>query len=261
MTTFDSFKALCRSQLMQVEVAIVETYRAELPGKSGFSAIDGGAHTGYHTTRLAELAACQKVIAIEADPFTVEKLRTNVGKQDEAVQGKIEIVQKAVQEDPDRESVQWMSSSSHPGRSGVSSIWQKDETVVFRETMSAEATTIDQLAEGLEAPVKMIKLDLEGGDFMAIKGGQATLKRDRPLLVFENSVRAPKIYDFTIPDVIAFFDSVDYAPVTFAGEIATEETWFNFWEMWAAPKSQAKALCSRLKKVTAEILASAPAAT
>ena len=254
--TFATFKELCRSKLMLVEEAIVETYGSELP-TTPFCAIDGGAHTGYHTTRLAALDACRKVVAVEADPFTVEKLRKNVDRQSDEIRAKIEIVQKAIQEDPDRATVQWMSSSSHPGRSGVSSIWQKDETVIFREQMSAEATTIDKLAVNLPAPVKMIKLDLEGGDYMALRGGAKTLERDRPLVVLENSIRAPGIYGFTIEDVQAYLDSVGYVAVTFAGEVATKETWFDFWEIWAAPRDVAPQLGKRFKAVTLELVKAA----
>lgn len=254
------FKELCRTKLMLVEEVIVETYRAELPD-TPFSAVDGGAHTGYHSVHLAEMANCQKVIAIEADPFTVERLRQRLGREPEAIQVKVEVVQKAIQEDPDRDEVQWMSSSSHPGRSGVSSIWQKDDTVIFREeVVSAQATTIDKLTTRVPAPVGMIKLDLEGGDYMALRGAVETLQRDRPLVVLENSIRAPGIYGFTVADVIAFLDSIDYAPVTFTGEIATEETWFSFWEIWVAPRDRAEALAARLRTVTAAILARETAA-
>lgn len=249
MQLFDEFREICRAKLMQVETAITDVYTAEMPVIEPFSAIDGGAHTGYHTVRLADLPACRAVVAVEADPFTVQKLVAKVERQSDLRRGKITIIQKALQEDRDRETVQWMSSSSHPGRSGVSSIWQKDEAVTFRDQMSAEATTIDKLSRDLPAPVRMIKLDLEGGDFMALKGAEATLRHDRPLVVFENSIRAPGIYGFTIADVIAYFDSVDYVPFTFGGEIATEETWFQFWEMWAAPRERAEALQRRLKLV------------
>lgn len=253
--SFSTFKELCRGKLMLVEEAIVETYRAELPA-TPFSAVDGGAHTGYHSVHLAALPACHKVIAIEADPFTVERLRTRLGREPEEIRSKIDVVHMAIQENPDLEEVRWMSSSSHPGRSGVSSIWQKDETVTFREdVVSAAATTIDKLTGNVPAPVKMIKLDLEGGDYMALRGAVETLRRDRPLVVLENSNRAPSIYGFTIADVLAFLDSVDYEAVTFAGDIATEETWFTFWETWVAPKDLAPSLAARLKTVTSAILA------
>lgn len=81
----------------------------------------------------------------------------------------------------------------------------------------------------------MIKLDLEGGDFMALRGAEATMRRDRPFIVFENSIKAPGIYGFTVADMISYFESVGYSPVTFFGDVATEESWFALWEMWAAP--------------------------
>lgn len=254
MSDFDDFKALCRADLMQVETAIVKTYTTHLAKEAPYAAIDGGAHTGYHCTRIAKFDACQRVMAVEADPWTVLKLREKVALLDEGPRSKIVIVEKAVQEDEDRDAVQWMSSSSHPGRSGVSSIWQNDKAVEFRETRNVQATTLDKLAIEAGQPVKLVKLDLEGGDFMAIKGGAKLMRRDRPLMVFENSNRAPGIYGFTIGDVAAFFEQAGYRAITFGADPATESNWFQFWEMWAAPIEDAERLATRLREVVAAAL-------
>jgi FkbM family methyltransferase len=252
----EQFTARCRANLMDVETSIVKTYTSLLSNQQPFTAIDGGAHVGYHTERLAKLPNCNLVIAVEADPWTVLRLQKKIVSLDDDTRPKIRIVQNALQEDQYRDNVTWMSSSSHPGRSGVSSIWQADTTVTFRERMDVAATTIDKLAANAERPTAMIKLDLEGGDFMALRGAEATMRRDRPLVVFENSNRAPGIYGFSIHDMLQYFDSAGYVPVTFFGDAATESTWFKFWEMWAAPKEVAEGLSKRLREVVGEIMAS-----
>lgn len=235
MTKKDDVRALCRADLMQVELALVRTYTSVLLGQPKYSAIDGGAHAGYHTERFGRLENCTQVVAVEADPWTVEKLRSRVARFGDSLKAKTVVVQAALQEDPRREKVTWMSSVSHPGRSGISSIWQNDNSVKFREQITVAATTLDALAGTAQSRVGIIKLDLEGGDFMALRGGGEVLRKDRPYVVFENSNKAPGIYGFSIQDMMGFFSSVGYAAVTFFGEEATEANWFDFWEMWAVP--------------------------
>ena len=147
-----------------------------------------------------------------------------------------------------------MSSSSHSGRSGISSIWQDDKTVDFRDEARVSATTIDNLLKNETDRCGLIKLDLEGGDFMALLGAITTLRQDRPLVVFENSNRAPDIYGYDIEQVESFLRTVGYAAIGFNGEVAKKENWFAFWEMWAAPIEEAEALQSRLKTVVQGII-------
>lgn len=250
MTRFDAFKKICRERLMEVETALVKTYTTHLRGRGPYVAIDGGAHTGYHCSRIARFDECQRVHAVEADPFTSLKLQARMTELDDELRLKIRFVEKALQEDHFASHVTWMSSSSHPGRSGISSIWQNDESVTFEAERQVPATTIDRLLSEERGPrCGLVKLDLEGGDFMALLGGLNTLRRDRPLVVFENSIRAPEIYKYNVAEVAAFLKAVGYVPIGFDGAVAEPENWFRFWEMWAAPREDAEALMLRLKEV------------
>lgn len=152
-------------------------------------------------------------------------------------------------------SVDWMSSESHPGRSGISSIWQNDNNVQFRDKITVRTTTIDKLIENTPEPCAFIKLDLEGGDFMALKGAQKTMKAQNPCVVFENSNRAPGIYNYTIEDVLDYLASTGYSGVTFSGEPATAGNFFDFWEMWACPQSEVEELSTALDACWRRLLA------
>lgn len=244
---FVTFRDMCRKKLMMVEEIITEVGEGVLAGSPSFAMIDGGAHHGYHALRFAKLENCAKVVAVEADPYTIVTLRDRIGRAPAAVSAKIEIQEVALQDDDRRTEVVWMSSPSHPGRSGISSIWQNDPAVEFRESVSVKTTTIDQIRDRFRTPVRFIKLDLEGGDYIALKGAYETLVVDRPTVVFENSNRAPGIYGYTIPDVIRYFDKIDYKLVSFEGEIVGEKNFYDFWELWASPVETAEALCERIR--------------
>lgn len=244
---FSSFREMCRTKLMIVEEIITEVSAETLPRTTGYAMIDGGAHHGYHALRFAERAACERVVAVEADPFTVKTLRERVARAADPIAGKVTVLEAALQDDTERAEVTWMSSPSHPGRSGISSIWRDDPAVAFRDSVTVKATTIDTIRSSLEQPVRFIKLDLEGGDFVALRGGCETMRSDRCTIVFENSNRAPKIHGYAIADVVAYFHSIGYRLVSFSGEIVDERNFFDFWELWASPTSNAERLGTLIK--------------
>ena len=130
---FERFKSVCREQLMQVEIALVKVYTTQIRDRGSYVAIDGGAHTGFHCSRIAKFDECRKVFAVEADPFTSLRLLQKLGELEDEYRLKIEVIQGALQENHNTEFTTWMSSSSHSGRSGISSIWQDDKTVDFRD--------------------------------------------------------------------------------------------------------------------------------
>jgi hypothetical protein len=135
-----------------------------------------------------------------------------------------------------------MLSDSHPGRSGISSIFQFDEAVSFR-TVTVPATTIDAFTKERPYPVRFIKLDLEGGEFNAIRGGLTLLREDRPVIAMENSVYAPQLGRFTVQEYFDTFAAIDYVPITFLGERMTHENMFDMWYAWAAPAEVTDDLC------------------
>lgn len=251
MDNLDLFKEKCRNDMMMVERVIADVMAALLSDEPAFLAVDGGAHTGYHTRLFAEQENCRRVIAIEADPWTVLKLESNLVRLSDAERQKIQVVKAAIQDSQFVERVTWMSAESHPGRSGISSIWQDEGSVTFRPKREVRATTVDRLVVAEELPCRALKLDLEGGDFMALLGAIETLRKHRPLVVFENSVRAPGIYDFKVEQVSAFLAACGYQAVSFHGESPSPSNWFQFWEMWAAPVEKVSALQKMLQRLVA----------
>jgi len=254
------FRRLCNSSGKIEQTFLRKVYTSMLDRYADYAVVDGGAHKGVHTRRFANLTGCRAVLAVEADPHTFGVLEQFMADFPEERRDKVRLIQMALQDRSDRTSVSWMSCESHPGRSGISSIWQKDPDVTFRPEATVAATTIDRLRAGAGFPVKFLKLDLEGGEFTALQGASETLARDRPIVVFENSRRATQIYGYTIEDVLAFFERHGYAVVTSFSQMATPKTFFRFHEVWAAPQDTAEVLVRHLRKARRAIVDEAASA-
>lgn len=255
MSQFQAFRNHAVSNLMDIEYVLEDVYSVAARGLNGFVCFDGGAHRGFHTSRLSLLPGCKAVIAAEADPIMIGHLNNSLNAALPNLD-KIVIVQAALQRDPNLTSIPWQSSSSHDGRSSILSanqdqptIWSKNEGIEYREQMSVPATTIDKLMQSYVEPMPFMKLDLEGADLMALFGARNTLLGKRPIVAFENSSEAPGVHGFTLDEVIGYMHGVGYVPMDFGGTPLTKDSWFNMWEAWAAPIERADWLSEQLKAV------------
>ena len=198
--------------------------------------IDGGAHMGYHTSRMGAVPNISRIIAIEANPKTYQAHANALKAAPHAA--KVDLIQAALQDRQDIETISFTTSPTHPGRSGLNPIMALyDKKTEFAEPVSVRATTIDRLMAGANAPCGFIKLDLEGSEFAALRGGQATLTRDRPLCVLENGPDAPAHGGYSIEDFIAFMSSCGMTLTTVFGDKMGSENARDFWYAWAVPTS------------------------
>lgn len=261
MVTLAELKNIAVKDLLALEFVIADVYTEITSGLSGFSLFDGGAHTGWHTTRMLDLPGCEKVYAVEADPFMAEGLRESLSERLALGRPKLELIQKALQSDPELETIPWRSSNSHVGRSSIMSenaarptIWAAHNDIEYRDEMRVAATTIDQILAGETLPLPFMKLDLEGADFVSLKGASKTLREKRPVVIFENAAEAPEVHGFTEVEAFEYFDSLDYVPMNFLGEPLGRAGWFGFFEAWAAPKEKAGRLAPIVQKAVAQRL-------
>ena len=177
MTSLSDFHTFARSNMMELEVILSEVYAARVSGETGFTMFDGGAHKGFHTKKMLDLPGCERVFAVEADPFMAETLQKNLADRIDRPLPQLHIIQKALQDNPSVTTIAWKSSPSHVGRSSIvsdnakrSTIWRDNADIQYRDEMRIEATTIDLILAGETAPLPFLKLDLEGADLLALRG-------------------------------------------------------------------------------------------
>lgn len=149
--------------------------------RSGMIAYDLGANVGYVTLMLAQTVGDDgHVYAFEAHPDNVERLRTNIFLNN--LNGRV--------------TVQLAAVAGHGGQAtfliGPSTATGKvigsggREIGVCANSISVPAVTLDDFVyqDGNEPP-DIIKMDIEGGEVLAIPGMKRLLAKTRPLVLME----------------------------------------------------------------------------
>ncbi|MFH1746366.1 MAG: FkbM family methyltransferase [Planctomycetota bacterium] len=144
--------------------------------KPGDTALDVGANCGYYTVLASRLVGPQgRVHAWEASPWNFNYLQRNV---------EINPCQNV--------SAHWEAVSDRCGEvefheapaglSGLASM--RDLGPTSGHTVHVPATTLDRRLGELPR-VKLVKIDVEGADYLVLKGMRGLLERDRPYLICE----------------------------------------------------------------------------
>ncbi|HEY1185221.1 MAG TPA: FkbM family methyltransferase [Bryobacteraceae bacterium] len=139
--------------------------------KAGDVVFDCGANVGVFTrTALARGAAV--VVSIEPAPATVECLRRNFEK--EIAAGRVMVVPKGVWSQP---SVLELAEGDDGNTTGDSFVFGRNQ----KNKVNVPVTTIDILVGELGLPrVDFIKMDIEGSEKDALRGGAETIRKYHP---------------------------------------------------------------------------------
>jgi FkbM family methyltransferase len=245
-----AFKDKARTKGTLIEEAIKDFYAGWLSPTD--NAFDGGAHSGYHTTPLAQLLTGGKVIAVEANKAMVDKLAPRLAKFPN-----VALEYAAIQSDPTAQTVTFNCSPNHPGRSGISRTWDviSPGSVEYDPPVEVPATTIDSLVlkHGLTS-LRFVKLDLEGGEFNALRGAAVTMSRLRPVFVTEHSMHAPAVNGFAMSDYLEMLQTRGYRAFAPNGSPVTPEDLFPFWYVMLAPNEIADQANAALQAALAKRL-------
>ena len=71
-----------------------------------------------------------------------------------------------------------------------------------------ETTTIDSIVN--HRKVSVIKLDIQGSELHALKGGMVTIRESKPIIIFEFEHALSKALGFTFKDYLYFIESIHY---------------------------------------------------
>jgi FkbM family methyltransferase len=139
--------------------------------------IECGCHIGTHTIKLAKL--CKKIYGFEPMPNSNNILNKNIvlNKIGNAV-----ISDMGVSSEPGKTNFLWVSTGN-PGASGLNNNpMGKPISASVEENIEVSLTTIDALKLD---KLDFIKIDVEGYETLAIKGGMVTITKCKPVIVIE----------------------------------------------------------------------------
>ena len=61
--------------------------------------------------------------------------------------------------------------------------------------------------------ILVVKLDIEGAELFALKGGKKTIMEHKPIILMEVCSKHIKNFNYTVNDIYNFFDKINYKPV------------------------------------------------
>lgn len=230
-TRWQAFAERAHADGQLIERVIRQLYSDHLPEDG--QVIDGGANLGFHTLGLAARLTRGRILAVEANRATYAGLLKRVAQRLQVMP-----VFAALQSDPSCDWIRFNCSPTHPGRSGVGRIWDliAPGQVEYAQGDFVPATTIDRLVALHGLPrLDFVKLDLEGGEYHALRGAEQALRDLRPLVVAEHSKHSPRLNGFQIEDYFAWLTSQGYAPLSPSGQAVTLADPFPFWYVFLVP--------------------------
>jgi FkbM family methyltransferase len=146
----------------------------------GGTFVDVGAHIGHCSLKAAAITGPGgRVVAIEANPETAQRLRANITASSARVDVQ-EFACAASESVLDLYSADRSNSGSSSLSSSNASSWGPPSA-----QHRVHAMPLDTLLEGKVSRVDVLKIDVEGTELEVLKGAEETLKRYRPVLVIE----------------------------------------------------------------------------
>ncbi len=137
--------------------------------------LDIGANIGAITVPIAKLRKDINVVAIEAAPWILTYLESNVTSNSLK---NVTVINKALS-NINGIVVSFFSPQDKFGKGSMAPVFTNDEVKVG-------TITIDYLASSLKSKISFIKIDIEGFEGLAFEGGEKLLKSDSaPNILFE----------------------------------------------------------------------------
>jgi FkbM family methyltransferase len=151
---------------------LVQTLKSHL--KPGMVFVDVGANIGYFSSIAAALVGqAGHVYAFEPSPACFTRLRQNLTAFEQAT-----CYRSAVSDSNDP-----VNMYLHPTESGWASLYSDRD---LPQEIQVQSTRLDDWAQraGLHR-IDMLKLDIEGGEYVALAGAYSVIRRFRPIIIAE----------------------------------------------------------------------------
>lgn len=149
--------------------------------RDGMVAYDVGANIGYISLLLARaVGGSGRVVSFEALPANLDRLQENVELNN--LQSRVKIVPAAVIDD--QKQVEFLVGPS--GGMGKAQGSAGRTEFQYREKILVQGISLDQFVyqDGNDIP-DLVKLDIEGGEVLALPGMWRILKEARPIVLLE----------------------------------------------------------------------------
>ena len=197
--------------------------------RPGSTAIDGGANIALHTLQMAQAVLPDGlVVAIEPVPDFLQQISTRL----QAFQIPDHLVRRVpygLSSAPGEADFFQVTHPMQHGMSGLRNRYYLQNHQV--KQIRVGLTTLDTVCRDLDR-IDFIKLDLEGAELDALRGGRRTLERFRPAVAIEQDQNSPASFGYSWDDLLEYFDSLQYEIYDLFGLRYSEAAMFEGCAVW-----------------------------
>lgn len=167
--------------------------------KTGDVVVEVGANVGTETIGLADMVGPQgHVYSFEPVPANLARLRAAISLRAEI---NVTVEPSAVSDSVGTVDFVIPANSRNSGTGHIDSTREGDSSAAPRVQAQAttrvqvQTTTLDEYFRR-NAKARLLTIDVEGAELMVLRGGQAWIQRNRPIIVLEAHHRRQELYDF-----------------------------------------------------------------
>jgi FkbM family methyltransferase len=154
--------------------------------KPGDGFLDAGASIGWFTLLAAEtVGPAGHVYAFE--PASSSRALLSRSVEESGFSDRVTIYRAGVWDKPDRRLLRWDKDGSHPGGATLNESLSPET----HDAEEVDLITID--GAGIDWPIDVFKIDIEGAEYRAMLGAEALVNRYRPVILselFPDGIRA-----------------------------------------------------------------------
>ena len=172
--------------------------------------IDIGANIGYYSL-IASRHTSGKIYSFEPVTETQGKFRANIELNKFS---NIYPVQKIISDKAGRIRI-YFDDATNTGTASL--VKESSEKTAFEEV---ESTTLDQFAaDNALGKIDLVKIDVEGSEFLVLRGMEKTLTDSRPFLMVEVLEETLAKFGFGIIDIYNYLDAKGYQAYDISGKL------------------------------------------
>ncbi len=186
----------------EMEAVEVELWRRVL--KAGDNVVDGGANYGYWSLVASHLVGKQATVhSFEPVPSTYASLQANIAASGAT---NVRTYPMALADKAGKCAMHLVENDSVGGWSSLRQL----AVGKSRGSVEAKSIVLSQLLHN--EPVRLIKLDIEGGELAALKGATLILEREqKPVITFEWNRTTSSAFGYTPEAIGDFLHTFGYA--------------------------------------------------
>ena len=177
--------------------------------RPGMVVIDAGANIGEITLVAAKLVgASGNVYAFEPLPEIAGELSKNVHLNDFT---QVSIQKKGLSDEPGEKDIFRASSDFDDGskHEGLATLYPSEKRATKAGKISL--VTLDDFCEQVDIKhLNLIKMDIEGAELPALRGGMKTLRRFMPYLIIEVQQETASQAGYNAADILALLQPIGY---------------------------------------------------